>query len=211
MEESMIKVIAECGLNFDSFESAVEYAEKALEIGSDIIKYQYVKKDSPYSQLTKGEWKALKEWCDRIGIEFLATPSNEEIACYLTNQLGVKMIKIGSDRSVEQWAIYKFLGLDRPDIKLLMSDGYYNFGNMYCVSLYPCDTKFIDFDKMADKKYIAFSDHTLRHDKEWCDKIKACTNIQYVEKHFKLDDNCIDSDVSLGYNEMKEFIENLKG
>ena len=70
--------------------------------------------------------------------------------------------------------------------EVLVSDGYSEIGNMYCVSLYPCDPKFIDFNKMKDPKYSAFSDHTLLYSRTWCYKIKECKNIKYVEKHFKI-------------------------
>jgi sialic acid synthase SpsE len=218
----MIKVIAEAGLNWTTFDEAVEYAEKAKEIGADIIKYQYVKEDSPYSQMNQGEWKALKGYCDKIKIEFMCTPSTQEILEYLQN-IEVKRIKIGSDKACKLKdkyieALNQCLFNIKPryqyykDLKYLISDGYYDneIINMYCVSLYPCDPKFIDFDKMSNEKYIGFSDHTTRYDKEWCNKIKACKNIEYVEKHFKLKDGVIDDAVSLNYKQMKEFIRNMK-
>ena len=219
----MLKIICEAGLAWESFDEAVLYAEKAKEIGADIIKYQWIEDDSlPGNEchLNKGEWKALKRYCDMIDIEFMCTPSSVEI---LTNLFlnGVNIIKIGSDR-IKQNDLYKYhaeynelngsVYTNSIFCKYLISDGYDSNGyeNMYCVSLYPCDKKFIDFNRMAYDKYIGFSDHTLEYNKEWCDKIKTCKNIQYVEKHFKLRDDCIDSNVSLNVEQMREFINNLK-
>ena len=203
-----MKIIAEAGLNWQSFNEAVEYAEKAKEIGADIIKYQWIKDDSLPSHkchMNKGEWKALKGYCDKIGIEFICTPSSKEILGDLLT-IGIKSIKIGSDHVKD----IPLTDGHKEHFKCLVSDGYYEGGNMYCVSLYPCDKKFIDFDKMANGKYIGFSDHTLEYNKEWCDKIKACSNIQYVEKHFTLTSNTIDANVSLNMKEMQQFISNLK-
>ena len=51
----MIKCIAECGLNWNTFDEAVQYAEKMKEIGVNIIKYQWVENpDLP--QMNQGEW-----------------------------------------------------------------------------------------------------------------------------------------------------------
>ncbi len=199
----MIKIICEAGLNWKNFDEAIKYAEIAKELKADIVKYQFVRNESLYSQMSLGKWKTLKSYCDKINIEFLATPSSEDILSFLLS-IGMKRVKIGSDRVPE---FHKL----KPSGKCLISNGYFNYKqcNMYCVSLYPCDPKFIDFNEMSNKKYIAFSDHTLEYDIEWCKKIKACKNIQYVEKHFKLSDDCIDSHVSLDYNEMEEFIRNL--
>jgi sialic acid synthase SpsE len=215
----MIRVICEAGLNWESFDESVLYAEKAKEIGADIIKYQWIKDDSlpDYKcHMNKGEWKALKGYCDIIGIEFMCTPSSEEIFdCIIS--MNVDKIKIGSDRAIQKniWTYTEAIGCPMRYYGHLhlISNGYYETldTNMYCVSLYPCDSKFIDFDKMLNNKYIGFSDHTLEYNKEWCDKIKACKNIQYIEKHFKLNDNCIDSNVSLNVEQMKEFIKNIKG
>lgn len=199
----MIKIICEAGLNWRTFDEAVEYVERCKVIGADIVKYQYV--DNPdLPQMNKGEWKALKGYCDKIGIEFMATPSTYDIAVSLFH-IGMKGIKIGSDRINET--------LLRTSFEYyLMSDGYSSNEhiNMYCVSLYPCSPKFIDFNKMSNKKYLGFSDHTLRYDKEWCDKIKACKNIQYYEKHITLFENCIDKEVSLDLKQFKELVKNIR-
>jgi sialic acid synthase SpsE len=217
-----MRIIIEAGINWITFNEAVEYAEKAKELNADIIKYQYVKDNSKYSKMNKGEWKALKEYCDKIGIEFLATPSSYEIFLNLMN-IGMINIKIGSDKvnsdlpgNILTWLNNKNNKNDNTK-KVFISNGYSEIlqesellFKFYCVSLYPCDKKFIDFDKMSNKKYIGFSDHTLEYNKEWSDKIKACKNIQYVEKHFKLKAGVVDDNVSLNYEQMKEFINNLK-
>lgn len=202
----MIKIIAEAGLNWQTFDEAVEYAEKGKEIGADIVKYQYV--DNPdLPQMNKGEWKALKDYCDKMGIEFLATPSSEKIMLYLLS-IGMSRIKIGSDRAEQSDLLIHLQHFN----KWLISDGYYDneYTNMYCVSLYPCSEKLIDFNKMSNKKYIGFSDHTLRYDKEWCNKIKACNNIQCYEKHITLFSDRIDKDVSLNLEQFRELVRNIR-
>lgn len=204
----MIKCIAECGLNWNTFDEAVQYAEKMKEIGVNIIKYQWVENpDLP--QMNQGEWKALKNYCDKIGIEFICTPSSEEIM-KLILKLEVNKLKIGSDHVYDGWLMEYWQYINSKVDKILISDGYYNDPdcNMYCVSLYPCDPKFIDFEKMANEKYIGFSDHTKRFDKEWIKQIPY--NIQYYEKHITLFPDCVDKEVSLNFDEFKELVENIR-
>lgn len=197
-------VIAECGLNWKNFEQAIAYCDIVKEIGADIIKYQIVEnKDLP--QLTFGEWKVIKTYCDKIGLEFLATPSSEKICNFLLYELKCNRVKIGSDHAKDYWLpVY----LEK---NLIISNGYHNILTgintiMYCVSLYPCDPKYVDFEEM--EKYNGFSDHTLRFDIEWCKKIKE-TGVEYYEKHISLYDNDIDKSSSLNKEQFEELIFNL--
>jgi len=229
----MIKIIAEAGLNWTTFNEAIEYAEQAKCIGADIIKYQVTHVDKTWKlnqseyankvnetfgnfdlrsyikkiEMPDENWRYIKMFCDRIGIDFLATPSSTEKACFFYS-IGMRLLKIGSDRSNQNDMQKLFYLFDM----ILCSNGLYqnDYTNMYCISKYPCDPKLIDFEIIKQDKYIGFSDHTLRFDKEWVDKIKACKNIQYVEKHFKLKEDVIDSRVSLNCEQMKEFINNLR-
>jgi sialic acid synthase SpsE len=203
-----INVIAEAGINWESFDEAVDYAEIAKEIGADIVKYQYIREDmfshKPF-HMNKGEWKALKQYCDKIGIEFLCTPFSDDITIYLRS-IGMKKLKISSGRACE----YRGYESPRGFEQVLVSDGYddNNHVNMYCISVYPCDPKLIDFDKMSDKRYIGFSDHTLRYDKEWVRQIPG--NILYYEKHIKLSEKCIDVKCSLAPDAFKALIEHIR-
>jgi len=197
-------IIAEAGLAWNDFNQAAELAEIAKEIGADIVKYQWVENMS-LPQLGVGEWKALKGYCDKIGIEFLCTPSSKEILRRLKN-MGVKKLKIGSDRT-EDFELYGNEFDSFEDV--LISNGYTEneYTNMYCVSLYPCEEKYIDFE--VAQKYRGFSDHTKRNDVAWCEQIKSC-NFEYYEKHITNGYNSVDSEVSLTADQFAELIENLK-
>ena len=80
---------------------------------------------------------------------------------------------------------------------------------MYCASNYPATENDYDFTKWDDS-YFGFSDHTILYDQEWCNKIKSNSNLEYYEKHFSLDDNCIDAKNSLKPDQFKILIDNLK-
>jgi len=207
-----MKIICECGLAWETFDDAIQYCDTAKEIGADFIKFQIVEnKDLP--QLRLGEWKVVKHYCNRIGIEFLATPSSYEITRYLREELNCDIIKIGSDHVNDEWIIKAMRNLGGTYI---LSDGYYNvdyykrvYSNsikMYCVSLYPCEPRFIGWNI---KGYQGFSDHTQLYDLEWANKIKA-KGFKYYEKHLTLGFNKIDEEVSLTKDQFKILIGYLK-
>lgn len=212
-------IIAEAGLNFmGSAEKAIEYCEVAKDCGADAVKFQitdcgggYSKKELEKYEIKFWEWRAIKQYCDKIGIEFIATPSSTKVLNYLIS-LKCKTVKIGSDRAGNMDLITeacKFIEM------IIVSTGYYNFNytfenviKMFCVSLYPCKKEWINWDCFTVTMQ-GFSDHTLECGKEWAELLVS-KKIEYYEKHFKLDDNCIDSAVSLNPIELKSLIKNIR-
>jgi len=229
-------IIAEAGLNHGgSLDMACNYALIAQLSGADAVKYQYTDIDATWHrnserynelagdlrdeikkcEMTRAEWKELKEYCDSIDIEIMATPSTPEILTYLI-QIGMQKIKIGSDRAAEDELLaaakesgkqtFISTGFSRPDADWA--------GMFYCISKYPTDLKEIDYTEMFSGKYCGFSDHTLDieilpADIGW--RLRTYGNkIIYWEKHFKLNNSCIDSDVGIGPHNLQEWIENVR-
>lgn len=226
-----INIICDVGLNYQSFISAIEYAEKSKEIGADIVKYQITNIDKTWKkngkdnillkemynnvdihgnikslEMPEKKWQEVKNFCDNIGIEFMASVNSIDKIKMLI-KLGVKKLSIDSCNSGKKIFNRYFKKFNEVLISNSVIDN--EFTNMYCIDLNPCDKKYISFTDM--NRYIGFIDNTIEYDKEWCNKIKSRVNIKYVEKHFKLDNKCIDNHVSLDYNEMREFINNIKG
>jgi sialic acid synthase SpsE len=239
----MISIIAECGLNHTSLSNALEYCDKAKEVGADIIKFQttdikhtwqfnspeyvsalidsfglgaylegYIEEMILKKELSRLEWLYIKNHCDKIGIEFLSTPSSKRTLKMLMD-IGMKRIKIASNRVLERSLIDLALSY-RVDV--IMSNGMHAVNKtnpyikkMFCVSKYPSYKEDYDFTKYDDS-YDGFSDHTVYIDKEWCKKITANHNLKYYEKHFTLDDNSIDAKNSLKPSEFKILVDNLR-
>lgn len=212
-------LIAEAGLNHNgNMIKAFKYCRIAKDCGADAVKFQatdvkttwdknkpeYTKFGLNKNRLLKLEIKnynEIKNYCDKIGIDFMATPSTIERLDYLMS-LGMKIIKIGSDRACEKELIDKALTYKVP---VLVSNGMYKFKEkvieMYCKSEYPC--KDIDWSKIGE----AFSDHTIEYNHgEKLAKMK----IKYYEKHIKINDNCIDSCVSLYPWQFKKLINTIR-
>lgn len=225
-----VKVICNAGLNYISYTGALNYVMRAKELGADAIKFhitdidktwKYDKKENELSrikyqnidvhnyieslQLSELEWLEIKRLCDLIGIEFMAcTDSKDKMKLLII--MGVKTLCLNNEFSND--IISKCYTKKFDNIFIHSGAIKSNKANFYSIGLYPCDRENVSFTNMS--KYIGFYDTTIEYNKEWCDKIKSKLNIKYIEKQFKLSDDCIDNHFSLGYQEMKEFIENIK-
>ena len=112
-------VIAEVGINHDgSISKAKKLISAASKSGADAVKFQIyktekimsanykIKHDKNYSpkkqfnllkknELTFSQFRILKKFCDKIKIEFLATPFDNESADFLA-EINVRIIKVSS-------------------------------------------------------------------------------------------------------------------
>lgn len=116
-------VIAEAGVNHNgSLDLAMEMVELAANAGADAVKFQtfhadkLVTKNVPKAdyqvattgsdegqlgmlqrlELSEGDHKRLLSHCGQCGINFLSTPFDEQSVAFLTQELGLKTLKIGS-------------------------------------------------------------------------------------------------------------------
>ncbi|UVK48509.1 N-acetylneuraminate synthase family protein (plasmid) [Mesorhizobium sp. AR07] len=117
-----MKVIAEIGVNHDGdVNIALKMVDACKRLGADYAKFQIfdaaklvtasarratyqtqtVGAGSQFDmlkslQLSYDDFRTLKAYCDEIGIAFLATPFDEDSACFLIDDLGCRTIKVGS-------------------------------------------------------------------------------------------------------------------
>jgi sialic acid synthase SpsE len=113
-------VIAEAGANHNgNFKQALSLIDVAKSAGADAVKFQIHKAKTLYSKNTPDfggysnllemieeieiprEWmKDIKQYCDDVGIEFMATPFDESAVEELVS-LGVKRLKIAGFESTD--------------------------------------------------------------------------------------------------------------
>jgi N-acetylneuraminate synthase/N,N'-diacetyllegionaminate synthase len=102
----MIEIIGEIGVNHNGdLQTALELANAAKQCGCDVVKTQlfnvervYPRDDWPRMkplELDRDDIVALKNHCDGIGIEFMATPDEIGDANFL-KEIGCKRIKTSS-------------------------------------------------------------------------------------------------------------------
>jgi len=173
--------------------------EEAKKCGADIVKFQLYDTDSikkPWqsrymelkmAELTFEDAKELKEHCDKVGIEFMASAFDVERVRWL-EKLGVKRHKLAS-RSINDLDVVKAMeSSGKPIVASLgawQQDGFPKIKNaefLFCVSEYPAyitnDTFPHKFDKLA-----GFSDHSIGC--YWArEAVKRGATI--IEKHFTL-------------------------
>lgn len=193
-----MKFVAEIGLNHDgSFDLACELVRQARLAGADVAKFQFGWRGNPgeLNHFERDRWVALKQWCEYVGIEMLASIFTED-ALDLAATLNLSVYKIASRTVVNEPALcerilsrrkptYVSLGMwDGPGFPFGPPQGHLHY--VYCRSKYP--TQPADLAAMPAKfgedGFVGYSDHSLGID--IC-LTAVARGARYVEKHFTLD------------------------
>lgn len=248
-------IIAEAGVNHNGdINLAYKLIDAARECGVDCVKFQTFKtenlvtrtakkadyqventknNDSQFSMLKKLElsfedFKNLKEYCDRIGIEFLSTPFDKD-SVDLLERLGVSKYKLSSGDITNKPLLEYIAKKNKP---VILSTGMCTMeevqeavswieaaGNkqitlLHCTSNYPTPYCDVNMNAMLtlDKAFpypTGYSDHT----QGIIIPIMAVSmGATVIEKHFTLDKNMEGPDhkASLDVNELKEMVNAIR-
>lgn len=147
-------VIAEAGVNHNgSLDLAIELVEIAKHSGADVVKFQtfkakkLVSKSAPKAEyqirqtgasesqfemikrleLTLDQHHILARHCEKLGIEFLSTPFDEDSADFLIRDLGLARLKVPSGEITN--APY-LLHLSRLGKEMILSTGMATLGEI---------------------------------------------------------------------------------
>lgn len=223
-------IIAEVGVNHEgSMDTAKRLIDEAAEGGAHAVKFQTYKahtlasKDSPaywdtskeptksqyelfkkHDAFWKNEFVALKEHCDRAGVEFLSTPFDVESAGFLNELMDV--VKISSSDISNRPFIERLCAFGKP---IMLSTGasepyevmeavgwIEGFGVplalLHCVLNYPTPDEAAQLGMIQSlralfpRHIIGYSDHTLPGDMR---ALEAATLLgaRILEKHFTHD------------------------
>ena len=242
-------IIAEAGANHNkNFEQALKLINTAKWAGADAVKFQTYSSETLYSkntpdfagykninQLIKDielprEWqKDLKQYCDKVGIEFMSTPFDEQAVDELVN-LGVKRLKISGFESTD-WRFVNMvastglpliisigIGFDLIKIGYIL-DIVEKYNNdltlLHCNNAYPTPIEDINLKSMTTLggfkhvKAIGLSDHTTS---TLTPALAVAMGATVIEKHFTLDNNLPGPDhaFALEPHELKEMIDNIR-
>ena len=209
--QKKVIIIAEaCDNHFGKLSNAKQMVIKAKKAGADVIKFQHHLPDeemlrvvpkssnfkiSLYDFLKKYSLKLsdhlkLKNYCKKIGIEYLCTPFSPK-AVDILDKIGVSAFKTGSGEMMNYSIIDKIIKTKKP---LLMSTGMSsvkeideiitylkikkaNFLVLNCTSIYPCpyDKVNLGFINLLKRKYnilVGHSDHTPDFGLQWEQAVK---------------------------------------
>ena len=248
-------IIAEVGVNHEcSMTIAKQLVKEAKEAGADAVKFQTYKassialKDSPaywdkseeptnsqytlfkkYDKFWKSEMQELKNYCDKVGIEFLSTAFDMESAIFLNEMMDV--FKISSSDITNKPFIQFLCDFGKP---IILSTGASNLseikeavswiedkGNslslLHCVLNYPTADNnanlgmLIDLKDSFPDKIIGYSDHTLPKDMKVCE-IAVLLGSSIIEKHFTHDKSLPGNDHyhSMNKSDLKLFKNNIE-
>ena len=250
-----VYIIAEAGDNHNGdFNTALKLVDVAKRAGADCVKFQtfvteeiiskyaemaeYQKKNTGKEEsqfemvkrleLSFDEFRKIKEYCDRVGIQFLSTPFDLKSVDFL-NELGVPFFKIPSGAITNYPYLIKIAhtgkpvvmstGMCEPDeilaaINVLEKNGSGEITLLHCNTEYPTPLKDVNLyamrtmKKMFGKK-VGYSDHTKGIEVPVAAvALGACV----IEKHFTLDKNMPGPDhkASLEPDELGRMVKNIR-
>jgi N-acetylneuraminate synthase len=225
-------IIAEAGVNHNGrLNLALQLCDKAKEIGADAVKFQTFKTEliavknaemADYQkaivtdaqnqfdmikalELSYKEFEVIKDHCEKIGIEFMSTPDEEESLDFLVS-LGVKTLKVGSGevdnipflRRVAQYNKPTILSTGMStmaEIEILMRELSFagldldKITLLHCNTEYPTPLKDVNLKAMVElrnkfKVKVGYSDHTLG---SIVAVAATALGAVCIEKHFTLD------------------------
>lgn len=256
MKNQKCFIIAEAGVNHNGdIRLAYKLIDAAKEAGVDCIKFQTFKtekviskntemasyqkenlqnKDTQYEMVKKLElsyenFKDLKNYCQKVGIQFLSTPDEEESLDFLVDKLNMEIIKVGSGE-LTNYPYLKKIALKNKDI--IISTGMSNLSEiekalecirkynnkeiiaLHCTTNYPCPMEEVNLLAMntikeAFKIKVGYSDHTLGIEVPIA---AVALGAEVIEKHFTLDKNMEGPDhkASLNPEELKLMVKSIR-
>lgn len=234
-----IEIVAEIGSNWEgSLKKARRIIQECKDAGADAVKFQmwrasdlFSPKLSEWDAIKKSEVtfaiaKKLKEYSDKIGIEFFCSAFYPEAVDFLES-LKVKRYKVASrtcllrdpfsletlkKKSEKKKPVIISMGMggNRNYIKRIFSKNKITF--CYCISEYPLSFKKIKWSQIV--KYEGFSDHTLGITAPIIYSVlknnQGAKRI-LIEKHVKLKDSKgPDASSSIDTNELKELVSHIR-
>lgn len=251
-----VYIIAEAGVNHNGrLDLALQLCDAAKIAGVDAVKFQTWKtenivtesaplaeyqdanthgeNESQYAMLKKLElsydsFVEIKAYCEKIGIQFLSTPDEEESLAFLTS-LNLPFIKVGSGEVTnipylrqigsKRQTVILSTGMSTLDQVRLAYDTLLNAGApsvslLHCTTNYPCPYDEVNLRAMQTLKNefrctVGYSDHTMGIE---IPIAAVAMGAEIIEKHFTLDKNMEGPDhkASLEPHELKAMVEAIR-
>lgn len=243
-------IIAEIGnLHNGSLVLAKRFIKEAASAGADAIKFQthifeaesledapnppYFNKESRKSYFKRTafslkEWKGLKSFAEKNGIEFMSSVFSLE-ALNLMEKVGLKRYKVPSGEITNLKLLEAIAKTKKP---VILSSGMNNWAELdnavftlkangckdltilQCASIYPCPAERAGLNLIREikKRYgvtVGLSDHSLGF---YASIAAVVMGAEVIEKHFSLSKNLYGSDArhSLKGKEFGTFIKEIR-
>jgi len=209
LAHKMIEAAKQAGADAVKFQTFT--ADSLVSHGTPKVRYQEsttVPEESHYEMIKRLELRCkdhypLKDFCEKIGLDFISTPYDIESAEFL-NELGVKFFKTASadlvDLPLQNWIArtgkpsilsvgMATLGEVEDAVNLYRKAHNQNIILLHCVSNYPCSDKSINLQVMKTLEQafnlpIGYSDHSVGSEAA---VLSIALGAKVIEKHFTLD------------------------
>jgi N,N'-diacetyllegionaminate synthase len=190
----MVFFVAEIGSNWEGdVEKAKSIILQCKVAGANAVKFQMWKAedlyDGKYRKYELDFYKAtrIKEYCDRVGMEFFCSVFYPEAVDFLET-LGVKKYKIATRtaKGGDPHCAETIMAVMKTGKQIITSYGNIEGAlRLYCIPEYPADPEEINWEEAL--QYDGFSDHTLGIEQS----VKYCKMNKdgILEKHVKLPDS----------------------
>ena len=233
------KIIAEIGSNWEGdIELGKMYIKKSKESGAAFIKFQMWRAKDLYessdpfwedvkkSELTESIAKELKNYADKIGINWFCSAFNPDAVDFLES-INVSAYKIASwtaalkhkfsfetiqkiGKTKKPTFISTGFGLDKEKIESQFQKGCIEYA--YCVPNYPAQDNEINWKELL--KYDFFSDHTIGITMPIAYSLLKKTHMNkqdiFIEKHVKMNDSKgPDAPFSITYDELANLVNHV--
>ena len=249
-------IIAEGGVNHNGqLNLALQLCDEAKNAGVDAIKFQTWKTEKIVTrqaqlatyqeanvskknetqfdmlknlELSYEQFKIIKKHCDKIGIQFISTPDEEDSLEFLC-ELGMPFLKIGSGE-VTNLSYLRKIGSKHEDVILstgmsylsdvdvayrtLIEYGAKSVSLLHCTTNYPCPKNEVNLRAMLTLKdsfkcRVGYSDHTMGIEVPIA---AVAMGAEIIEKHFTLDKTMDGPDhkASLEPQELKAMVTGIR-
>ncbi len=227
---SYVEAVAAAGVDAIKFQVHIAEAESSIHepfrvkfSDQDASRYDYWKR----MEFSLEQWKLLKNKCDQLGIEFLASPFSNA-AVDLLEQLQVKRYKIGSGEVNNFLLLNKIAQTNKP---IILSSGMSSYAELdrsveflkqhdcdfsilQCTTSYPTSPKNYGLNVIGELKdryqvKVGFSDHSAQKSTLIA---AAAVGAEILEFHVVFDRKMFgpDAQSSIEINELPELVTALK-
>lgn len=225
-----IDALSKTGLDAIKFQTHIAEAESSIYepfrvqfSNQDKTRFDYWKR----MEFTLEQWKALKQHCDEVGLEFMSSPFSNA-AVDLLEEVGVKRYKIGSGEVTNFLLLEKIAQTKKPVILSSGMSSYYEldsavaflksknvkFSILQCTTSYPTRPEQYGFNVIEEIKErykvpVGFSDHSAKM--ETCIAAVAL-GAEIIEFHAVFNKEQFGPDVSssLTIDEIKWLVSSIK-
>ena len=180
-------------------------------------------------ELSESDFEKIKNYCDKINIEFLSTPDEIESLYFLRYKLGLETIKVGSgeignkpflnevtkvaNKVILSTGMHEIIDIANS-VNIIKNEPSTELVLLQCTSSYPCPSEFVHLRTMETLRKtfnceVGFSDHTIGGT---ASIVAAALGATVIEKHFTQSKKLKGPDhlCSLEPSELKDMISAIR-